>query len=247
MAKSNRNTVSDILEATRRGLGPFVLREYKQAYGAAFLEQMQDVLRTGAYAPKPFTDVKTAFTEIDLQGWLNLMMRRWHEVFKRTLGHAERSYVSELLEIRNNWAHQKPISTDDAYRAADTATRLLQAVNAVEAANFTQLQGRTLRRRQFAEEARTAERRTTHATDVPITTQKGLKPWRLVIQPQQDVARGRFEQAEFAADLAQVYRGDAEPEYNDPAEFFRRTYLTEGLVGLLANGLRRLNGLGGIR
>jgi hypothetical protein len=49
-----------------------------------------------------------------------------------------------------------------------------------------------------------------------------LKPWREVITPHPDVASGRYQQAEFAADLAQVLQGTAEPEYQDATEFFAR-------------------------
>ncbi len=57
----------------------------------------------------------------------------------------------------------------------------------------------------------------------------GLKPWREVITPHADVASGRYQQAEFAADLWQVHLGEGTAEYRDPAEFFRRTYLTDSL------------------
>lgn len=53
-----------------------------------------------------------------------------------------------------------------------------------------------------------------------------LKPWREVVMPHDDVASGRYQQAEFAADLWQVHLGEGTPEYKDPAEFFRRTFLT---------------------
>ena len=43
------------------------------------------------------------------------------------------------------------------------------------------------------------------------------------------MASGRYQQAEFAADLWQVHLGEGTDEYRDPAEFFRRTYLTESL------------------
>jgi|LSQX01.1.fsa_nt_gb predicted AAA+ superfamily ATPase len=72
-----------------------------------------------------------------------------------------------------------------------------------------------------------------------------LKPWRDVVKPHRDVSSGRFKQAEFAADLAQVLRGTAEVEYQDPVEFLKRTYLTVGISQLLADGLRRLSGEGG--
>ena len=72
-----------------------------------------------------------------------------------------------------------------------------------------------------------------------------LKPWREVASPHPDVAAGRYQQAEFAADLAQVARGEGEPEYKDPVEFFARTYLTEGMQRLLITTLERLTGKGG--
>ena len=72
-----------------------------------------------------------------------------------------------------------------------------------------------------------------------------LKPWREVVTPHPDVASGGYEQAEFAADLAQVVAGDADLEYQDPQEFFARTYLTEGMKRLLLTAVRRLTGGGG--
>src|ERR1035437_9235132 len=73
----------------------------------------------------------------------------------------------------------------------------------------------------------------------------GLRPWREIVTPHPDVASGRYQQAEFAADLWQVYLGEGSDEYKDPIEFYRRTFITEGLQKLLANALRRLAGQGG--
>ena len=36
-----------------------------------------------------------------------------------------------------------------------------------------------------------------------------LKPWREIIVPHQDVLKGTFQQAEFAADLSLVHEGTA--------------------------------------
>ncbi len=72
-----------------------------------------------------------------------------------------------------------------------------------------------------------------------------LKPWRDVVTPHPDVAGGRYRQAEFAADLAQVLSGRAEPEYQDPAEFYQRTYITEGMKSLLVAALERVSKKGG--
>lgn len=67
-----------------------------------------------------------------------------------------------------------------------------------------------------------------------------IKPWREIIQPHDDVASGKYHQAEFAADLAQVIVNGAEPEYQEPNEFFKRTYITEGMSEFLLNSVDRL-------
>lgn len=77
------------------------------------------------------------------------------------------------------------------------------------------------------------------------TPQAGLKPWREVIAPHADVASGKYMQAEFAADLAQVYQTRGSQEYLDPNEFYRRTYITTGLRELLAGAMQRMAGTGG--
>ncbi len=69
-------------------------------------------------------------------------------------------------------------------------------------------------------------------------SERSASPWREVVTPHPDVASGRYQQAEFAADLWQVHRGEAADEYGDPVEFFRRTFLTEGLRHLLAGAVR---------
>ena len=73
-----------------------------------------------------------------------------------------------------------------------------------------------------------------------------LKPWREVMPPNRDVAEGSFQQAEFMADLQQVFDGRAESTvYGHPINFFSQTYVTPGLRTLLVNTLRRLSGNGG--
>ena len=100
-----------------------------------------------------------------------------------------------------------------------------------------------LQRLRFEEQARSQRRRTTAAVTAAVAS--GLPAWREVVNPHPDVASGHYQQAEFAADLWQVHLGEGSTEYRNPTEFFRRTYLTQSLRGLLANGLQRLNGQGG--
>lgn len=72
-----------------------------------------------------------------------------------------------------------------------------------------------------------------------------LKPWREIAAPHDDVLKGSFQQAEFAADLSRVHAGTASAEYQDPALFFQRTFITEGMRLLLDSVVRRLAGKGG--
>ena len=101
-----------------------------------------------------------------------------------------------------------------------------------------------LLRTRFAEEARSTRRRQARAA-AEGQPASGLQPWREVVTPHPDVASGQYQQAEFAADLHQVWRDEAADEYGKPEEFFRRTFLTEGLRDLLLNATRRLRGEGG--
>ena len=86
------------------------------------------------------------------------MWDQWHKVFRKVLGQAERSMVSELRDVRNRWAHQTPFSSDDAYRTLDSASRLLTAVSAPQAADVEKMKMELLRVR-FDEQVRGEKRK----------------------------------------------------------------------------------------
>ena len=235
MATSNIERVGKALDLLNRGLQPFVERELKAVHGARWMEAAQESLREG----RP----SGGAIHWDTQAILAVMWNHWNNVFKNHLGQAERSLVGELRDVRNRWAHQNPFSTDDAYRALDSIARLLASVSAEEATDVDR-QKQELLRTRFEEQARRESRKASVAAIEGQPT-GGLKPWREVVTPHPDVASGRYQQAEFAADLGQVHRGEGADEYRHPTEFFRRTFLTEGLRHLLVNALRRLGGKGG--
>lgn len=72
-----------------------------------------------------------------------------------------------------------------------------------------------------------------------------LKPWREIAVPHEDVLKGTFQQAEFAADLSRVHDGTATAEYQNSTLFFQRTFITEGMRLLLDSVVKRLSGKGG--
>ena len=145
--------------------------------------------------------------------------------------------------VRNKWAHQKTFSTDDAYRAVDSISRLLTAVAAPEVEQADQMKAEILRVK-FDEQVR-GQKRKESSIAVEGKPAAGLRPWREVVTPHPDVASGKYQQAEFEADLWQVFLGEGSDEYRDPVEFYRRTFITEGLQKLLSNALLRMAGQGG--
>ena len=71
-----------------------------------------------------------------------------------------------------------------------------------------------------------------------------LKPWYKVVTPREDLREGRpLDASEFAVHLDQVRDGRAPSVYQQPADFFERTYLTKNLAGLAAEVSRRLSGI----
>ena len=234
MVMANTERVSRALELLRDGLGPACEDAWQRHYGDDWLQKVNRALRNPQRDPS--TD-DSAFL-------FNGIKATWREVFNQGLGQSVLSLVFEVSEVRNKWAHQQSLSSDDTTRALDVMERVLEAFgNADERGKIRSLR-RDLMRQTFDEESR-SERRRTAAQATEGTPHAGLAPWRDIITPHADVASGNFEQAEYAADLAQVADGSADPEYQDPRQFYSRTYITQGLRELLAGAAWRLSGAGG--
>jgi hypothetical protein len=238
MAITNHERVGKALEQLNTGLRPFVERELKATYKERWAETARP-----SFPNWQQTGKDAAQLNWDTQALLSVMWDLWNDCFRKILGPSDRSLVSELRDVRNKWAHQKAFSTDDAYRAIDTISRLLTAVAAPEVEQVDQMKAETLRVK-FDEQVRSQKRKESSIA-VEGKPAAGLRPWREVVTPHPDVASGRYQQAEFAADLWQVFLGEGSDEYRDPVEFYRRTFITEGLQKLLSNALLRLAGQGG--
>lgn len=241
MALSNLDRVNKGLDLLRKGLLPYVEKEMKAEYKNYWEMEAQECFPDGHHSRNLSPE------EWDVAALLAIMFKQWNKVFGKVLGHSERSWVSELMEIRKRAAHQNKnnvFDTDDAFRALDNVERILSAIAAPEAEEADNQKNELLRVRY--EENTRKKTRAIEAKSLVGTTAVGLKPWRQVITPHPDVASGKFQQAEFAADLWRVYQdGESAGEYGKPVDFFNRTYLTQGIRKLLTNTLKRLNGDGG--
>ncbi len=233
MALTNQERVGKAVELLRDGLKPFVERELEAVHGKRWAT-VSDLGPDRPHKGDPLADPYVLLGAITFN---------WDQVFARKLSRTERTLVHELRDVRNRWAHHEPFTTDDAYRALDSAERRLKAVAAPQAAEVER-QRKEVMRLRYEEDAK-REVRKAAAAPVEGQPQPGLKPWREVVTPHPDVTLGRYQQAEFAADLGQVHRGEGSDEYKKPKDFFRRTYVTEGIRRLLVGALQRLAGSGG--
>lgn len=236
---TNHERVGKALDLLRDGLTPFVEREMKAVHGTEWFLALRDSVSEQQAAmlgdeSKPKYDARVLLAAI----W-----GQWNDVFKRTLGFTERSIVSELRDAGNKWAHQDVFSSRDALRFLDSASRLLSSIAAEESETVDRMY-HELNRLVMDEQVRNEKKKEARGSIESAVTGT-LKPWREVVSPHPDVASGNYQQAEFAADLWQVYLGSAAREYQDPAEFFRRTFMTESLRGLLVDAVKRLSGKGG--
>ncbi|MBX7223403.1 MAG: DUF499 domain-containing protein [Blastocatellia bacterium] len=232
-------------------LAPYVCANLESKFGSSWWQtSVLDKLYDNQRQDLPKSGTEDALVgSLDAARCLILIDLHWNEIFKQRLTKDHRNWVKELLATRNKWAHKGAgdVKDDDAWRALDTMTRMMEQLDA-EA---------TERIRELAREVRygtTGASTTAPATAPPVAEKAvakaagqpgGLRPWRFVAEPHPDVAEGRYRQAEFAADLSQVLRGTAQVEYQDPVEFFGRTYVTEGMRGLLGQALQRVSGKGG--
>ena len=189
---------------------------------------------------------------LDVRLCLNLMISHWPNLFRYRLPNSARSWISEIRDVRNAWAHfnGQDFTDKETSRALDTMALLLGEIDGDAQEEMQKLYRTVAYGSEMGSMASTTNHAETGAgkkslgvmTTTPVA---GLPCWRNVIEPHPDVAQGRYKNAEFAADLAQVARGEGAYEYRDPVEFFSRTYVTEGMKGLLVQALRRVGGMDG--
>jgi len=238
MATSNIEAVRGALQSLSEVLDPYIER-----ITAKFVPAGQDwtVLLAAKDAEKGIRGKE--YSRTDPQDQFRIITEPIGSlayIFNDHLSRGEQGFVGELRNVRNDVAHFKPFPPDDAVRALDTIERVMRAIGAVREADAVRTSRQDILRGNFEQQTRKAVRA---ATALPGTADAELPPWREVLRPHPDVASGRYSNAEFAADLYSVaVQENAGKEYQDPVEFFRRTYLTDGLKELLRRAVDRISG-----
>ena len=241
MATSNRERIGQMFDLLSEPLGRFIaevlgpqLPEGTTWIQLVALKDSENGIAGKTYsAEDPLVQLRMLTENIPHQ-----VKKGWFP-FDGRLSHGQKSFATELRDVRNTWAHGGSFSDDDAYRALDTAERLLNSIQEPSVADQIAKIRLNLRRVTAEKD----DKRTLRAA-ATNSGSEGLRPWREVLVPHTDVATGNFASSEFAADLYKVANepADAGSDYADPVEFFARTYLTDGLRDLITIAVRRLSG-----
>lgn len=236
MALSNRDRIGAMLELLAKELEPYIARVLVPLLPGAANDWTRLLATKDGHAGKQYSPT-------DAQVQLRTLTENLPGVgyaFNASLSRGQQNLASELRGVRDNWAHLQSFSPDDTYRALDTGERLLKAIGAAKSADALRAARLDVQRSAYADETKRDAR---SRASMPGLQSADLPAWRSVLQPHPDIAANDFARAEFAADLHQVATGaESASDYNDPIEFFRRTYLTEGLKALISIAGRRLSG-----
>jgi hypothetical protein len=233
-------------------LAGYIALEMNREYGEEWWSEVLSVLSDQERDLPKNGEFGELVDSLDMANCLRLFDRQWNSLFRRKLSKDYRTWATELMGVRNKSAHigGQDFSENDTWRALDTMSRLCEVIDA-----------------EGAEEIRSIMRKSRYGSSLGSTTvsqgnvqpSKGkgeaavltrlsgekLPSWREIIEPHPDVAQGKYKNAEFAANLSDVARGEGAFEYRDPVEFFARTYVTAGMSGLLEQALRRFAGKDG--
>lgn len=248
----NHTLITKGFDILLNALVPFEVQELVKAYGEECWQKgVYGKLREDQRRDLPENGrIDDLVQTIDLAKALLLLEINWSDVFRKVLPRDCKNWAFELKGTRNKWAHQGigGINDSDTWRALDTMSRLCGQIDTEAEARINALlrqvrYGNELGSVAVTSNAQIPESKPGRVSETVAVSD--LPSWRDVMEPHQDVAEGRYRNAEFAADLAQVARGEGSLEYRDPVEFFGRTYVTEGMKGLLVQALRRVSGLGG--
>ena len=229
-------------------LTDYLVRELKKAYGESWLTRARELSNDTMF---PLVGDEVSFRRVlDIQRGLKLFEGMWNVLLKKRLQLRSRNLVFESRDFRNRWAHHREdCPAREVNRALDTMARLCEDLDDAKAAAKLyammreELYGSVAGSTASSESAPAG---VTHAKSrVTGIESMDLPSWRDIMQPHQDVARGNYRNAEFAANLADVLAGRASLEYRDPVEFFARTFVTVGMRQLLVAALKRVTGQGG--
>ncbi len=247
--RPNRDALNRAIDIYRDAMRPFITRNLRKVRGGSVEDHLCAALpRKDAQIRANLRPDRSNLDDLfDVNDFARIVGHYWRACFKQAFTHSQgvESVLNIVAEARNKAAHPgaEDVSAGSAEGGLEQIIEALNRINAPEQRDRVQLILDTLRA------GPTPQLMPAPPEPEPVTQstprRSDLAPWREVIQPNDDVRTGAFQQAEFAADLQQVYDGRAHEAYANPVAFFNQTYITPGLRTLLVSTLRRISGRGG--
>ena len=268
--RPNKNAVTAAVDEYRDAMRAFVIRQLKQVKGRSVPEHISESLFPRR-VPKFEESLQKGHTVedfIDTTDFPEIIKRKFEPAFSRFFdGDRTIQDLGYLIHniARNEEAHPKSTDIDDtealtALLNIEKALKLIKApkaferVEAIRTNLFSSDAPPTppppSPPNQSTEERKKGESAAKSGEAEPLFETNGqrkpgdLTPWREVIDINPDVLE-KSMQSEFMADLYQVHSRKADEAYSDPVQFYKRTYISDGLRSLLVNALKRFHEKGG--
>ena len=249
---SNYALMMDALQIYREAMRLFVVGALEDEYGDLWweegvakhfpirqIEELEQLLKSRRATDVVPSNAAELPDMLDVNHIKQIMTSNWRKVFEARIGDRQvlDGWVAQVSTARNTLAHWSTgeVPRQDALSFIEICRKVVSAVDEGRAASLQRLWEQVDARRESPDEA-------AEENQLIAEPRAGLAPWRRVIYPHQLVRQGTYLNSSFAASLPDVVAGRADREYQDPREFFARTYLTHGIQRLLDAALRRLHG-----
>ena len=261
--RPNKDALTKAVDIYRDAMRAFIVRQLKQVQGRKVEEMISDALRPESaivFKEKLRNGIKIEGA-IDVGMFPEILKEGWESAFRSVLK-GDR-YVLDasyrIRDARNAEAHpgMDDIDKNDAVgwlsniigslkriHADDLAEEVEKIQNGLVSPASAPIPVNKETGDKIEEAQGNDENGETERTGTVKRKTGKLTPWREAIDLNRDVQK-ESGQADYRADLQQVQKGEADPIYSDPSQFFQRTYISTGLRALLVNSLKRLNGKGG--
>ena len=257
--RPNKEALTRAIDIYRDSMRPFILRTLRRIPNA----NIETTIQRSLHDRQAETFRNTQASGTDLESALDANYfpvlvsnhYNWRDAFSEAFN-GDKTVQNELwliTEARNLIAHPGNQDLEEEY----TRTHIFHIADVLGKINQPELKRQVEEIRDGLSKAKEppeaqasmedpANEDQTKSSAQPSRGNGNLKPWREVIRPNQDVAQGSYQQAEFMAQLQPVHDGRADnTQYGNPVSFFEHTYITPGMRALLVNALKRLNGAGG--
>ena len=194
---------------------------------------------------------------LDVMNCLRLIDRRWNEVFRTKLSLDYRTWSKELVGVRNKAAHigGQDFSKSYAERALDTMALLCEAFDADGVEEIRAL----YRKLRYGSEEGSVAAATVCCSYTDQDVQSQGERWCHDALPSGSIFQAGVT---LCSPILMLRKGVTVPlslqriwhrfpvarellNIETPVEFFARTYVTEGMAGLLVESLQRISGQGG--